>query len=108
MTVGVRVVVFDVGGVLIRVLPWAEAHTSFGLEETLLPELGPFLGAMSQLNQRYDRGLVTPEEYAAEVCALAGGYSREHAAGIHSAQLGPEHDGLGEVFDALEEAGIAT
>jgi FMN phosphatase YigB (HAD superfamily) len=101
-------VVFDVGGVLIRVLPWADAHAEFGLEAARLPDPGPFLPAMSQLNQRYDRGLVTPEEYAAEVCALAGGYSPEHAAGIHSAQLGPEHDGLGEIFDALEAAGIAT
>ncbi len=109
MGTGVRMVVFDVGGVLVRVLAWDEGHTAAGLDPARLPEREPFLQAVSALNRAYDGGLLTTPEFEREVVrAAAGRHGLEEVRRIHAALIGAEFPGLSAVFEALEGKGVAT
>ncbi len=99
----VRLVVFDIGGVLIRVVPWREAHEACGLPAAQLPPLDAFQPALSRLNHAYDRGDLQPQEFETAVAALAdGSYSIEDVHRIHAATCRPEFPGIPTVFDQLE------
>ena len=103
----VRMVVFDIGGVLVRIAPWAQAHAACGFGPDRLPDLDAFLPQVSRLNQAYDRGQLEPEEYVARVTALAAGrYSAEEVAMLHAAICTTEFPGLHAVFDDLEAAAV--
>lgn len=103
----VRMVVFDIGGVLVRIAPWAEAHAACGLGPGQLPPLETFLPQLSLLNQAYDRGELGPDEYEAKVVTAAGGrYSTEDVRIVHAAVCRAEYPGLHAIFDDLEAAGL--
>ena len=104
-----RLVVFDVGGVLVRIAPWAEAHEACGYPLAQLPSLDDFLPRLSVCNRAYDRGEIECREYEARVADASGGkYLPEEVRRIHSAVCAAEFPGLHPLFDALEAAGLET
>lgn len=103
---GIRMVVFDIGGVLVRIAPWAEAHAACGFGQTQLPPLDDFLPRLSLLNQAYDRGELEPDDYDARVAVASGGrYLPHEVRQVHAAVCTTEFPGLHAVFDEVEGAG---
>lgn len=102
-------VVFDIGGVLVRIAPWEEAHSACNFAPDQLPPLDEFLPQLSLLNQAYDRGDLEPDTYAKEVADAAGGsYLPRDVHRIHGAVCTTEYPGLHLLFDELEGAGLAV
>jgi FMN phosphatase YigB (HAD superfamily) len=102
-------VVFDIGGVLVRIAPWAEAHAACGHPPEQLPPLDGFLPRLSLLNHAYDRGEIEPDVYEARVAEAAEGkYLPQEVRRIHAAVCTTEFPGLHAVFDDLEVAGLET
>lgn len=105
----VTLVVFDAGGVLVRIRPWAEAHRFCGFGPDRLPPQDEFLPRLSLLNQAFDRGELEPDDYDAKVADIAGGrYLQGDVRRIHAAVSAEEFAGLHAVFDALDAGGVAT
>lgn len=105
-----RIVVFDLGGVLVRIArTWDEAHALAGLlPGQLPPDLG-FRNAIIELVDAYDLGAITPEDFAHEAAAASGGsYSADEIHRIHHAISMTEYPGVGAVLDTIEAAGLAT
>jgi putative hydrolase of the HAD superfamily len=103
----VQLVVFDIGGVLVRIVPWDEAHLACGYEEQRMPPREAFLAEMSRLNHAYDSGVLQPDAYEEAAIRAAGArYTLEEVRLIHASQLLEERPGIGAVFDALDEANL--
>jgi HAD superfamily hydrolase (TIGR01509 family) len=104
----ITLVVFDLGGVVVRIARWDEAHLACGFPRERLPDLASFLPAMSRLNQLHDLGAIEHAEYCDKAVALSGGrYSADAIERIHHAQSCAEFPGIELVFDALEAAQLA-
>lgn len=105
----IRFVVFDIGGVLVRIAPWAEAHAACGYPPEQLPPSDVFLPRLSSSNRAYDRGEISTDEYEEKVALDSDGkYLPEEVRRIHAAVCDIEHPGLHPLFDALEGAGLET
>lgn len=105
----VRVVVFDIGGVLIPITPWADSHTACGLAPEQLPPLDDFLPRLSQLNAAFDRGDLDEAEFEAAVLHAAGGRYKPHEVwAVHAGICRPHFPGVHEIFDDLHAAGLET
>jgi len=101
-----RIVVFDVGGVLVEVTSWGDAHLASGYMAEQLPPEEEFLPRIRRLNAAYDRGSLSPNEYEqAVVKASHGRYAIEDVRRIHAMQLRGEVPGVDAVFDVLHEGG---
>lgn len=104
---GIRLVVFDLGGVLVRIVPWAEAHAPCGYPMEQLPPQDDFLPRLSLLNQAYDRGELEPDAYETKVAAASGGrYLPQDVRRVHAAISTTEYPGLHALFDDLDLAGL--
>lgn len=102
----VRLVVFDVGGVLVEVAPWESAHLACGYGPGQLPPGETFLPELRRLNGAYDRGELSPREYEQHAArASRGRYSTADVRRIHAMQLQGEAPGIAAVFDALDRQG---
>ena len=110
MTEGaVGLVVFDLGGVLVRIVrSWAEAHERAGFppnhpaltNEALLADR-PGLSSLHQV------GAISPEAWASRLADLsAGAYTPADATRILGAWMYGEYPGAGAVIDAVERAGV--
>lgn len=109
MSEAVRVVVFDIGGVLIPITPWAESHAACGLAAEQLPPLDDFLPRLSQLNAAFDRSDLDEAEFEAAVIQAAGGRYQPHDVwAVHAGICQPHFPGVHEIFDDLHSAGLET
>ncbi len=107
---GVRVVAFDLGGVLVQIVgSWAEAHMRAGLAPNPCAEDPDFLARRAPLADEISRGRLTPDDYyRATAEASRGAYSANDIRRIHAAWHWAEQPGVDAVIEAIEATGIAT
>jgi putative hydrolase of the HAD superfamily len=101
-------VVFDLGGVLVRVArSWTEAERLAGL-----PAASPTEGFESDLVEAFaalQRGSTTAEEFYRSIAASsADAYTAVQVEAIHSAWSREQYPGVEAVFDALDAVGVPT
>jgi putative hydrolase of the HAD superfamily len=107
----VQLVCFDLGGVLLRICrSWAEGCAAAGLE---LRDGRDLLHRPSdgwdELNDLYQRGRLSRDEYARRFSAATGGlYSPEEIIRVHEAWILGEYEGVGGVIRRIDEAGRET
>ncbi len=106
----VRLVCFDLGGVLIRIRhSWQEACRAAGLaagDEPLPLHVENKRRALAAL---LDAGRISVEQWADGVSkAFDGAYSPEDAKRANDAICREEHAGAAALVDALHDAGVAT
>ena len=102
-------VIFDLGGVLVRhVRSWAEGHERAGLPADP-PDHPDFEAGRRVLSARHQRGDLPSERYFEEVAALSDGvYTASAVRAIHAAWLIEEYSGVGAVLDALDATRVGT
>ena len=100
-------VVFDIGGVLIRIATsWEESHRLSGVAGPV-PADPAFHAALAALT-RAD-GTLQADVFCERVAAASGGrYSVEDVHRISHAVLREEYPGVVDVIDALHDAGLET
>lgn len=116
--VPIKVVCFDLGGVLIRICrSWAEACALAGLrtapgapESPELPGSSePWVDERRSLVDRYQRGELPCDAYFAALAAVTGGhYSASEVEAIHRVWLVEEYPGVGTLLDRIRAAGRRT
>lgn len=107
----VQLVCFDVGGVLLRICrSWDEGCDAAGID--IRHERAHLRAVRSQwhaLVEAHQTGLLELNAYARQVSALLDGlYSPDEIESIHHAWLIAEYDGVGDVIDMINAAGIRT
>lgn len=102
-------VVFDLSGVLVRVVDsWADGHARAGVQGDP-PDDPRFEERRNELSERRQRGEIGAEEYCHLVADVSGGvYGPHDVATIHQAWLIGEYPGVGEVVDAVHAADVET
>jgi glucose-1-phosphatase len=104
----IRLVVFDLGGVMVRVATWEEAHRAAGLTPERFPG-DSFTEAIRGIVREFDGGVIEPDEFEVRATAASGGiYSRYEIQRVHDRIVVGEYEGFATVFDALDDAGVAT
>ena len=107
----IQLVCFDLGGVLLRICrSWAEGCAAAGLElrdgRDLLHR--PSDG-WNELNDLYQRGRLSREEYARRFSeSIDGLYSPAEIIRVHESWILGEYEGVGEVIRRIREAGLET
>jgi glucose-1-phosphatase len=109
-TSAVRIVCFDLGGVLVRICDsWAEACAAAGLAargEPFDPAIEEKRHALTAL---LVIGRITVEEWAAGVSQVLGGaYAPDELTRMHDAISQEEHAGALVLVDELHDAGVET
>jgi putative hydrolase of the HAD superfamily len=106
----VRVVCFDLGGVLVRIYrTWPDVCRAAGLEDRGGSATPAHDAARRELTELFITGRLTPEEWAGRLfAALDGLYSPADLARIHDAWIVDEYDGAGAVVDDVHRAGLIT
>ena len=103
-------VVFDLGGVLIRICrTWEEACRRAGVP--VHPHWNDENDRASRkaLSSTYHRGGVSTPEYFARIAATGGGaYTPEEIRRVHDAWLIGEYEGVGALIDELHARGVGT
>ena len=102
-------VVFDLSGVLVRVVDsWADGHARAGASGDP-PDDPTFEERRLDLSERRQRGEIGAEEYCHLVAESSGGvYTARDVADIHRAWMLGEYPGVGEVVDAVHAGGVET
>jgi len=105
-----RIVVFDLGGVLIRICrSWAEACLAAGL--SVRGESGAIATSKARhaLAERHGLGDIDSGEFFGEVSrVMESAYSATEVRAVHDAWLLGEYPGACELIDDLRRAGLAT
>ena len=108
----IRVVCFDLGGVVVRIhRTWEQAARHHGVYRGLAPkwETPDGTQAWRALDLEYHRGTLTTAEYFEQVAALCDGfYAAAEFQSVHHACLIEEYTGMDELVDQLRERGIVT
>ncbi len=107
----VRLVCFDLGGVVVRICrSLIEACEAAGIEPAQRRALaGVQPDAVAPLLHRHQTGSMHIAEYAAELCQLCGdGIRPDDVIAIHTAWLLGEYDGVAGVIDEIHERGLET
>ncbi len=110
MPESVRLVCFDLGGVIIRICQtWEERVAAAGLEmrdTAHWEQIGPTREA---LMVGYMTGNLTGSQFAQQLSgALDGQYTPAEIMAIHDAWLIDEYPGVGSIVDQLHQAGVDT
>jgi len=107
---GVSVVVFDWGGVLIRICrSLGEACARVGIEHREVAAHPELRVSRQELSGRYQLGLMGCDEYFAAAAARTGGaYSEAEIRAIHDAWLIEEYAGVSGLIDEIHAAGVQT
>ncbi len=110
MPESVRLVCFDLGGVIIRICQtWEERVAAAGLEmrnASHWDKIGP---RRDTLMMRYMTGVTTGNQFAQQLSdALDGQYDPTEIMAIHDAWLIDEYEGVGTIVDQLHQAGLDT
>jgi glucose-1-phosphatase len=106
----IRLVCFDLGGVLVRICRSVEeACQRAGVAVRPLPSDEAFLIEFRRLILRHEIGEVNVAEFARQQSRLLGGlYSPQELLAIHEAWLLGEYDGTAELIDRLHDDGVET
>lgn len=110
MSSEVRIVVFDLGGVVVRICrSLKEACAAAGVryhEEAVSPEK---MVARKGLVRKFEIGEMEPEAFFAQVAATTDGlYTATEFAAIHQAWILHEYDGVANLIDELHARNIPT
>lgn len=109
---GVRVVVFDLGGVVVRVCrTWAEACARAGVEVREPDRFASYelREQRSSLTDAYQSGEIESAAYFAGVASATDGlYTQGEVERIHRAWVGDDYPGIEAVITSLNEEGIVT
>ncbi len=102
-------VVFDVGGVLIRLAPsWEDAHRRAGLDGEPLSD-DEWDPRWIPIDHELETGAIDHEEFCRRIAAVSGGvYSADDIDRVSEAWLIEQHLGIEDVFDSLETASVET
>lgn len=105
-----RMVVFDLGGVLIRICrSWAEACAAAGLPVRGQSASLDASGRRHELAERHGVGAIPSDEFFRRVSeSMDGLYTPDEVRRIHDAWLLGEYAGVGGVVAGLRHAGIIT
>jgi glucose-1-phosphatase len=106
----VRIVCFDLGGVLVRICDtWAEARAAAGLAARGEPFDPAVEDTRATLTALLGIGRITVEEWAASVSRVLGGaYTPDELTRVHDAISQEEHAGALALVDELHDAGVET
>jgi FMN phosphatase YigB (HAD superfamily) len=109
-TSAVRIVCFDLGGVLIRIChTWAEALAAVGLAARGEPFDAAIEDERRALTELLVIGRITVEEWAAGVSRVLGGaYAPDELTRVHDAISQEEYAGALALVDELHDAGVET
>ena len=107
----VKIVVFDLGGVVVRICrSWAEGCAAAGLpfrDEALATE--ELKSRRRVISGRHGRGEIACDEYYREMAATTGGlYTPQEAERIHHAWTREEYPGVFELVGSIHDAGLET
>lgn len=107
----IRMVCFDLGGVLIRICrSWREGCTAASLPLRLESIEDPSsANGRREISRLYQTGRITTEQYWRELSASTNHlYSPHEIERIHHAWMLGEYEGVADVIDAIHAANIAT
>jgi FMN phosphatase YigB (HAD superfamily) len=106
---GVRLVVFDLGGVLVRICrSWAEGCRAAGVEVREGSGEPAAVERRRAWIRRYETGEIGSDEFfAGPAITLDGLYAPDEVRRVHHAWLLGEYPGVGGVLDAIEAGGVA-
>ncbi len=110
MSEPIDLVVFDLGGVLVRIVrSWGEAHARAGLAPHPIAEDATFLARRASLLDALSVSRIAPAEYYAGVAeASSGVYTPDDIQRIHLAWHWAEYPGVDAAVEAIEAAGVLT
>ncbi len=108
---GVKIVVFDLGGVVVRICrSWSEGCAAAGLpfrDEGLASE--EMKARRRLVSGRHGRGEISCEAYYREMAGTTGGlYSPEEVERIHHAWTREEYPGVLDLVHRIHAAGVET
>jgi putative hydrolase of the HAD superfamily len=111
MSADIKLVCFDLGGVLIRICrSWEEGCRAAGID--VRGEIATDLAsakARRELGMRHQVGLMDCEDYFKAVAATHGDrYTAKEIERVHHAWMLGEYPGVSEVIDRIHKAGVAT
>lgn len=107
----IDVVVFDLGGVLVRIARgWNDAHQLAGLDaDHPMLASDDFHPRSAEAAHAYQTGTIGFDEWADAVSAASdGSYSPDDAKRIMEAWTIEEYPGIRDVIDQIHDAGLAT
>jgi FMN phosphatase YigB (HAD superfamily) len=103
-----RLVVFDAGGVIVRLAPfWEGVLARAGIVLSVDQASPEFVAANEAAARAHQLGSATTEEFVTEM-GRAAGLDPAEVEAILAAHLIEQYPGLDEVFDRLERAGVDT
>ena len=104
----IRLVVFDAGGVLVRLAPfWDGVLARAGLTVDVDVIDDAFRAAHTATSRGHQLGVLTTDEYLARVAAAIGLTTLE-VASLLNAHLVEEYPGIDRILDCLAHHGIRT
>ncbi len=106
----VGMVVFDLGGVLIRICrSWPEACARVGLELHPGWDDPTMREIREQLSHEYHLGMLGTNEFCERLAGTApGAYSPQEVRRVHDAWLIDEYEGVSTLIDDLHSTGVVT
>jgi FMN phosphatase YigB (HAD superfamily) len=106
----VTLVVFDLGGVVVRICrTWEQARRCAGVEHRPGMDEPALAARRRDAVREYERGRIDCDEFFRRVAdATAGCYQPHEVRRVHDAWLLGEYEGVSELVDALHGAGIDT
>jgi len=110
MSLPIQLVVFDLGGVIVRICrSWPEACERAGVPVREGWDDPTLRAARRELNKRHQEGRIDCETFFEGLAATAPGlYSTDEVRRIHDAWTLDEYAGAGALIRRLHEAGVAT
>jgi putative hydrolase of the HAD superfamily len=106
----IRAVVFDIGGVMIRLAPgWEKACRASGVIYRPFEETPDYKANLRVLELDYGCGRITPDEYFARLdCLVNGLYPPEDLRALHQAIIQEEFPGIYDLVRDLRASGYFT
>lgn len=98
-------VVFDIGGVLVRIRQtWGECASAVGVE--LPPEIAALKNGAFGLLDPYQEGLVETQDYVDQLRAFLGGATEADSIAVHNAMLAEAFAGTAQLAYELHATGV--